>query len=497
MKAVDFMRTAGILMPISSLDSAYGIGSIGKAAYNFVDFLAKAKQTYWQILPLGPTGYGDSPYQSFSAFAANFYFIDLDILIKEKLLLQKEVDFYDFGDNEQGIDYNKLFNNRKPLLKLAVKRFNFNSKKYKLFLKQNEHWLLDYAVFMALKEKNNHCAFSKWSDDIRKRDETALKQAKVQLKDDIAFWQTVQYFFYKQWSALKTYANKKGVKLIGDIPIYVSPDSSDLWASPQLFQVDDNSKMTHVAGCPPDAFSDDGQLWGNPLYDWDYHFQTNYEWWISRMRHALSIFDVVRIDHFRGFAGYYSINVNETTAKNGNWRIGPANTFIDALKANIPNMQIIAEDLGFLTPDVYALLKYSKFPGTKVLQFAFGSNASNNYLPHNYNKNCVVYTGTHDNTTMADWKNTATKNELKLCEKYLCIKQSDDFTRKCIIACLSSVANTCIIPMADWLNLGKQARINTPSTVGGNWQWRVNGNVFTKQFAKEIAELTKIYGRTK
>ncbi len=491
------MRAAGILMPISSLPSPYGIGTIGKAAYNFVDFLAKAKQVYWQILPLGPTGYGDSPYQSFSAFAANPYYIDLDMLIKDKLLTQIEVDAVDFGDDQSGIDYLKLFENRKQLLNLAVNRFNLKSKKFKVFQKENAHWLLDYAIFMALKEKYEHCSYTEWSEDIRTREKTAMEKAKIELKKDIIFWQVAQYFFFSQWRKLKVYANKKGVKIVGDIPIYVSPDSSDLWANPQLFQVDEYKKMTEVAGCPPDAFTADGQLWGNPLYDWDYHSQTDYEWWIGRMSHACSIYDVVRIDHFRGFAGYYAIKADEKTAKHGRWRIGPSSAFIESLKAALPKMEIIAEDLGFLTADVYALLKSSGFPGTKVLQFAFDSREESDYLPHNYPKNCVVYTGTHDNTTTEDWKIKAPKKDVEYCKKYLDIKEGDDFTRKCIRACFGSVADTCIIPMADWLGLGENGRINTPSTVGGNWQWRLSEQALTKKFAKEIGELTKIYGRAR
>ncbi len=491
------MRAAGILMPISSLPSPYGIGTVGKNAYNFVDFLALSKQVYWQILPIGPTGYGDSPYQSFSAFAANPYYIDLDMLIKDKLLQKKEVDAVDFGNIENAVDYFKLFKNRKPLLNLAVKRFDLKDILFKKFQKENSNWLLDYALFMALKEKNNHVSYTKWNEKIRIRDKAMLKKAKTELKDEIIFWQVVQYFFYKQWYALKAYANKKGIKIIGDIPIYVSPDSSDLWANPELFQVDENKNLTEVAGCPPDAFSKTGQLWGNPLYDWDYHASTNYKWWVSRMAHASKIYDVVRIDHFRGFAGYYAIKANAKNAINGRWRIGPSNAFIDTLKLQIPNLQIIAEDLGFLTPDVHALLKTSGFPGTKVLQFAFDAREQSDYLPHNYPKNCVVYTGTHDNTTTADWQLSANKKDVAFCKRYLDIKDGDNFTRKFIMACYASVADMCIIPMADWFGLNKKARINTPSTIGNNWQWRADAKMFTKDFAKEIALLTKTYGRAK
>ncbi len=491
------MRAAGILMPVSSLPSPYGIGALGKAAYDFVDFLAKAQQKYWQILPLGATGYGDSPYQSFSAFAQSTYYIDLDILAKENLLTKKEILSFDFGNLKNGIDYFKLFKHRKPLLSLAAQRFDVQNADYKKFLKQNAFWLDDYALFMAIKEKNGHKSFSLWSDDLRKRDKKALEKMKEQLKDDVLFWQVAQYLFFKQWSELKIYANKKGIQIIGDIPIYVSPDSSDLWANTELFQVNSERRMTQVAGCPPDAFSKDGQLWGNPLYNWDYHAQTNYKWWIKRMKHGFKLFDIIRIDHFRGFAGYYSIDADAKTAKKGRWRIGPSFAFIDTLKSAIPNMNIIAEDLGFLTQDVHALLKHSGFPGTKVLQFAFDSRDESDYLPHNFPQNCVVYTGTHDNTTMHDWQLSAPKADVLFSKKYLDIKGGDNFARKCIRSCLGSVANTCIIPLPDYLGLGKQARINTPSTVGDNWQWRVDEKMLTKELAKEIADLTVIYGRAK
>ncbi len=491
------MRAAGILMPISSLPSPHGIGTIGAAAFDFVDFLKKSKQSYWQILPLGPTGYGDSPYQSFSAFAASPYYIDLDLLVRDKLLTKEEVLSADFGDDDTTIDYFKLFKNRKNLLSKAAGRINLNGSKFKKFKKENAHWLPDYSLFMALKEKNDHVSFTLWDADIRNRDEKALSEAKKELRSDIIVWQVAQFLFYKQWSALKKYANKKGVKIIGDIPIYISPDSSDLWAEPELFQVDENNNLTEVAGCPPDAFSEDGQLWGNPLYDWDYHSQTGYEWWIARMKHACSVYDVVRVDHFRGFAGYYAIDAEAETAKDGRWRIGPSGAFIDALKEAIPDMEIIAEDLGFLTPDVHAMLRQSGYPGTKVLQFAFDSREESDYLPHNYSRNCVVYTGTHDNTTTADFEKTASKRDVKFCKKYLDIKEGDDFVRTMIRACFASVADSCIIPMADWLSLGAEGRINTPSTLGGNWLWRADKEVFTKQFAKEIAEITSIYGRAR
>ncbi len=489
-------RGSGILMPISSLPSKHGIGSLGKEAYKFVDFLEKASQKYWQILPVGPTGYGDSPYQSFSAFAFNPYFIDLDMLCKEKLLTKKEISSFDYGDSDLDIDYYKLYKTRELILKKAVKRFDKTDKSYIKFVKENAFWLEDYALFMAIKKDNGDESYTTWKDNLRMRTKKAVKEAKARYESEAQYYCVVQYFFYKQWQSLKSYANDKGVAIIGDIPIYVSPDSSELWANPELFQLDDNRHMTEVSGCPPDAFSKDGQLWGNPLYDWDYHTSTDFEWWIKRMKHACSIYDVVRIDHFRGFEGYYAIPAKDDTAKNGRWRMGPSVAFINALKNAMPGAEIIAEDLGFLTPGVHELLRQSGYPGMKVLQFAFDSREESDYLPHNYNKNSIVYTGTHDNTTTEDWKISANPEDVEFCKKYLNITDDADFTNACIRAAMSSVADVCIIPMADWLNLGKEARINTPSTLGENWRWRAEKGAFTKELSVYIADITNIYGRT-
>ncbi len=490
-------RGAGILMPISSLPSPYGIGSLGKQAYEFADFLCASKQKYWQILPIGPTGYGDSPYQSFSAFANNPYFIDLDTLCKEKLLTKAEINKADFGDDNLSIDYFKLYKNRKPLLEKAVSRFNLKTKSYLNFVKKNKEWLVDYALFMAIKQENDMVSFTQWDEALRTREPKAIKAAQKHLEKEIVFWQVVQYFFFTQWQNLKSYANKKGIEIIGDIPIYVSPDSSDLWANPELFQVDKKGRLTEVAGCPPDAFSADGQFWGNPLYDWDYHSATDYAWWIKRMQYAFSVYDVVRIDHFRGFEGYYAIAANAKNAKKGRWRMGPGAAFINAIKTKMPNAQIIAEDLGFLTPGVHELLRLSGYPGMKVLQFAFDSREESDYLPHNYEKNSVVYTGTHDNTTTCDWQISAPKADVDFCKKYLNIKKGDDFTRACVRSAMGSVSDVCVIPMADWLALGKKARINTPSTLGENWLWRIEVNRADNKLAKEIAEITMMYGRAK
>ena len=490
------MRTSGILMPVSSLPSPYGIGSLGAEAYRFVDFLAAAGQRYWQILPIGPTGYGDSPYQSFSAFAANPYFIDLDALEQRGLLTHDEIARFDFGpEAPEGIDYGALFRTRFAVLELAVRRFDAGEDAFRDFCAANAFWLDDYALFMALKAENGMRAFSLWPKDVRARRPAALAAARARLAGQVRFWQVVQYLFYEQWAALKAYANAKGVEFIGDIPIYVSPDSSDLWADPSLFQVDADGALTEVAGCPPDAFAADGQLWGNPLYNWDVHLKTGCAWWIRRLRHASAVYDVVRIDHFRGFESYYAIPARDKTAVNGVWRKGPGTAFIDVIRRKLPDVRIIAEDLGYLTDDVKALLRASGFPGMKVLQFAFDSREESDYLPHNYTQNSVVYTGTHDNTTTADWELSAPAGDVAFARRYLDVEGGADFTRRFIRAALASVSDTAVIPMPDWLGLGAEARINTPSTLGGNWLWRMDPAALTDALAADILALTKLYGR--
>ena len=489
-------RCSGILMPVSSLPGGYGIGSMGQAARDFVDFLVLAGQSVWQILPVGPTSYGDSPYQSFSAFAANPYFIDLDALEQRGLLTHDEIARFDFGpDAPEGIDYGALFRTRFAVLELAVRRFDAGEDAFRDFCAANAFWLDDYALFMALKAENGMRAFSLWPKDVRARRPAALAAARARLAGQVRFWQVVQYLFYEQWAALKAYANAKGVEFIGDIPIYVSPDSSDLWADPSLFQVDADGALTEVAGCPPDAFAADGQLWGNPLYNWDVHLKTGCAWWIRRLRHASAVYDVVRIDHFRGFESYYAIPARDKTAVNGVWRKGPGTAFIDVIRRKLPDVRIIAEDLGYLTDDVKALLRASGFPGMKVLQFAFDSREESDYLPHNYTQNSVVYTGTHDNTTTADWELSAPAGDVAFARRYLDVEGDADFTRRFIRAALASVSDTAVIPMPDWLGLGAEARINTPSTLGGNWLWRMDPAALTDALAADILALTKLYGR--
>lgn len=486
-------RASGILLPVSSLPGPWGIGTLGKEARQFVDFLAAAGQTYWQILPVGPTGYGDSPYQSFSAFAANPYFIDPDILIARGLLTEEETGA-DRGENPARVDYGALYAHRHALLQKAADRLPAGDAGFTHWKEKQSDWLEDYSLFMALKEENDQQSWTCWPDEVRLRRPDALERARKRLAGRVDYWRKIQYLFYCQWAALLEYAHEKGVQIIGDIPIYVSPDSSDIWAAPELFQTDGDRRLTRVAGCPPDAFAADGQLWGNPLYDWPRHKATGYAWWRRRLRHALTIYDVVRIDHFRGFESYYSIPARDTTAQNGSWQPGPGMDFIGAIHAEMPGAQIIAEDLGYLTPQVKELLEGSGYPGMKVLQFAFDRREAGDYLPHNYQHNSVVYTGTHDNTTTAAWENDAHPEDVARARAYL-HAEGEPLVEGFIRAAMASVSATAIIPMQDWLGLGAEARMNVPSRPWGNWQWRLEPGALTPALAQRIAALTELYGR--
>ena len=486
------MRQSGILMHITSLPGPYGVGTMGKSAYDFVDFLEKAGQSCWQILPLSPTGYGDSPYQSFSAGAGNPYLIDLETLVSQGLLKPEEPAAVDWGDDPGRVSYGKLYDQRGKLLHTAFGRFT-PDEDYEAFLAESAQWLPDYALFMALKEKHGGAPWLSWEEDLRLRREDALERAREENREEIRYQCFVQYQFRKQWRALRAYANGKGIKLVGDIPIYVSPDSSDLWTHPELFQTDGQMHLTQVAGCPPDAFAADGQLWGNPLYDWPVHKATGFAWWKQRMKHATSIYDVVRIDHFRGFESYYSIPAGNKTAAGGHWEKGPDRDFINAMHENLGEGGIIAEDLGYLTPEVKAMLSASGYPGMKIMQFAFDSRESGNYLPHTYHHNSVVYTGTHDNVTTEGWRTNASAEDVAYACRYLRC-QPEELTEAMICACLASVSDTAVIPLADWLHLGSEARINTPSTQGSNWQWRLTCPL-PEALAGHIAQLTVLYER--
>lgn len=497
-------RASGILLPVFSLPSEHGIGCFSKEAYQFVDMLKKAGQSYWQILPLGPTGYGDSPYQSFSTYAGNPYFIDLETLVSEGLLTEAESREYDSEEQEESIDYEKIYKTRFKVLKKAYERFrdrmagwHHEREAYERFISENAFWLDDYSLYMAVKDKNDGVSWNEWDAPLKNREEEALSEARKELAEEISFYKFQQYEFDRQWKKLHSYANEQGVKIIGDIPIYVAFDSADTWAAPQLFQFDENNEPTGVAGCPPDAFSATGQLWGNPLYDWEYHKKTGYEWWIRRIEHCLKLYDVVRIDHFRGFDEYYSIPYGETTAINGQWMPGPGMDLFRAIEEKLGRPEIIAEDLGFLTPSVLKLLKDSGFPGMKVLQFAFDARESSNYLPHTYPTNCVVYTGTHDNDTTRGWYRAVGKYARDFAKEYMCKPRLDEdsLAEDFICMAMGSVADLCVVPMQDYLGLGSEARINIPSTLGGNWVWRMKNGQFDEETAAEIYRVTKLYGR--
>lgn len=492
------MRASGILMPVFSLPGPFGIGTLGKEAFAFVDFLADAKQTYWQILPIGPTGYGDSPYQSFSAFAGNPYFIDYRLLAADDLLTADEIP----AERPIGpIDYGALYNERPVVLKKAADRLLASpSPAYEAFCKEQAFWLEDYALFMAVKAAQGQAGLADWPDALRCRKPEAIAAAKQRLAGAVDYYKAVQFFFYTQWNALKAYANGKGVRLVGDIPIYVSPDSSDLWTHPELFQTDGQMHLTQVAGCPPDAFAADGQLWGNPLYDWPVHKATGFAWWKQRMKHATSIYDVVRIDHFRGFDEYFSIPYGSETAAEGHWEKGPGIELFRAVEQALGKREIIAEDLGYMSETVRQLVRDSGFPGMKVLEFAFDSRdtgSASDYLPHNYPVNSVAYTGTHDNETLVSWYQTVTDAERAMVRDYLYdyATPEEQLYKSMIALILRSAAATCIVPMQDWLGLDNSARINKPSTVGQNWRWRLKKTQLTKKLQKEICQLTTRYGR--
>ena len=492
------MRKSGVLLPIASLPGSYGIGCFSKEAYRFVDKLKEAGQSYWQILPLGPTGYGDSPYQSFSTFAGNPYFIDLEDLINRGYLTRTECESYDFGADTDAIDYEKIYLGRFRLLRQAYEKSDIGrDEQFQQFVLDNAYWLEDYALYMAVKDSFDGVSWVEWDEDIKLRQPEALKSYRDRYAKEIECYQFQQYIFYVQWEKLKAYANAKGIKIIGDIPIYVAFDSADAWANPELFWFDKDCSPIAVAGCPPDAFAATGQLWGNPLYRWEYHKETGYEWWIKRMAACFARYDVVRIDHFRGFDEYYSIPYGEVTAENGTWRKGPGYEIFEVWKEKLGEKEVIAEDLGFLTDSVIELVKRTNYPGMKILQFAFDSREESDYLPHNYTQNCVVYTGTHDNDTIVGWYEALEQNDKKLCDSYLNLLSCDrkQLHWELIRAAMASVAFLAIIPMQDFLGLGSEARINIPSTLGGNWRWRMGREDFTMELAEQIKAMTRLYGR--
>ena len=483
-------------MHISSLPSEYGIGKMGKHAFDFVDFLVKSETKCWQILPLSPTSYGDSPYQSFSVNAGNPYFIDFEILEGDGLLEHHEFASYDWGNDPDRVDYSIIYNNCFDVLRIAYSRFKpIRFPEYKKFCDKNKSWLDEYALFMALKAKNGGKAWYEWENDLAMHKPKAVTAAKKELKKELGFYKFMQFEFTRQWSALKKYANDNGIEIIGDIPIYCALDSVEAWSKHKLFVFDKKRRPIAVAGCPPDDFSPTGQLWGNPLYDWDYHQKTGYEWWIDRIRTASELYDIVRIDHFRGFESYYTIPYGNEDATVGEWKKGPNHELFRLAEEKLGRLNIIAEDLGFITPEVREMLDKCGYPGMKVLQFGF-SDGENEHLPHNFaGTNCFAYTGTHDNETLIGWVDALDKKSLKFAKSYLNVKKKKDIPMAIVRAAWGSVAQVAAAQIQDFLDSDGDGRMNTPSTLGGNWQFRTRESDFTPELAKKIRRLNRLYNR--
>ncbi len=492
------MRKNGILLHISSLPSPYGIGTLGQSAYDFVDFLERTKQSIWQVLPLCPTGFGDSPYASYSTFAGNPYFIDLDLLAKDGLLETDEYSHMQWGDEIDRVDFGKMYNQRYPILQIAVNRFLQNpDPDYANFCTANQHWLEDYALFMALKDANGGKAWLEWDDEHRIYDPLKANAWKEENKARMDYYKVMQYLFFKQWNALRKYANEHGVEILGDLPIYVALDSVDAWSNPDLFVLDEEGKPSAVAGCPPDGFSADGQLWGNPLYDWDYHKSTGYEWWIRRIAHMTEVFDILRIDHFRGFDSYYSIPYGSENARKGQWMKGPGIDLFKVMEEKIGKKNIVAEDLGFLTDSVKEMLAESGFPGMKILEFAFDSRdgSGSEYLPYNYPKNSIAYAGTHDNDTIQGWFQAIDEQDRKYACDFMDAYNPAEYNWEMMRCVVASPSDTSILQAQDLLNLDSSARMNTPGKAQGNWTWRLRPDWLTDDIEGGLTYLTKLYGR--
>jgi 4-alpha-glucanotransferase len=483
-------------MHISSLPSKYGIGKMGKSAFDFIDFLESAGVKYWQVLPISPTSYGDSPYQSFSIYAGNPYFVDFEMLKSDGILKKSDYESYKWETNSVEVDYKRIYESTFKVLKTAYKNYrNDLSTTYFNFTEKNKFWLDDYALFMALKIKNDGKPWFEWDNALAMREETAIENAKEEYKKEIDFFKFIQYKFFHQWTNLKQYANDKGVEIIGDMPIYTAYDSADVWCNPELFLLDKKKRPIDVAGCPPDDFSPTGQLWGNPLYRWDIHKKQDFAWWQKRLEFAVKLYNLVRIDHFRGFESYYAIPAEELTAEKGEWRSGPGADIFKIIEEKLGRLPLIAEDLGFITPEVDAMLKDVGYPGMKVLQFGFGDNESV-YLPHNFETtNCIVYTGTHDNPTLRGWINTLNKKTLKHIFEYLSIEKKKEIPNAIIRLAWSSVAKISIAQIQDFLKSDENSRMNTPSTLGINWKYRVQSSELTETLAKEIKTLNKLFNR--
>ncbi|MDR2656158.1 MAG: 4-alpha-glucanotransferase [Oscillospiraceae bacterium] len=490
------MRRSGILLHISSLPSDYGIGTMGDEAYKFVDFLRKAGQTYWQILPLGPTSYGDSPYQSPSVFAGNPYFIDFDILRRQGYLNIADYENENWGGDAGRVDYHALYLNRFKVLRKAFANARENlADKIELFKREQAFWLDDYALFMAIKDKYDGKPYGEWPKELILRDKTALDKTRAELAEELEFWVFVQYFFYKQWAMLKSYANGKGIYIIGDIPIYAAHDSADVWSNQKIFNLDADGVPVSVAGCPPDYFSEDGQLWGNPTYNWDALRRSRYGWWVERIRHSSGIYDIVRIDHFRGFDSYYAIPYGAKNARVGKWEQGPGYGLFRLLERKLGKVNIIAENLGFMTESVIEMHRKTGYPGMKIISFGFDPSGESEHLSYKYDFNEAVYIGTHDNDTLLGWFKSLTKEESFFVRQYMRIGRFQDFTWEFIKEVFKTTADTAIIQMQDYLRLGSEARMNTPSTLGGNFAWRMKKGAAGDVLAARMKAVTQLYGR--
>lgn len=490
------MRSSGILMHISSLPSPYGIGTMGKAARQFADFLHRAGQHYWQLLPIGQTGFGNSPYQTCSTCAGNPYFIDLDLLIEDGLLLASEVQAIDWESHSERVDYDFQSSVRWDLLYRAFRRGADRYEREISGFRRENPWVEEYALFMAVRRSRGSESWELWPEELRKRKRGVKESYATVLAEDMNFYIFLQFLFYRQWNELRDYVHSLGIEIIGDLPIYVPYDSCDVWANPELFQLDEQGRPTAVAGCPPDYFSEDGQLWGNPLYDWEKMRQDGYQWWMERLRNASKLFDVIRIDHFRGLESYWAVPFGEETARNGKWVKGPDHDLIAAIGRNFPKLRLIAEDLGLLTPEVVQLQRDSGYPGMKVLEFAFVPDEPSSYLPHRYERNCICYSGTHDNETLRQWLEALDDRTAAYVMEYLGAKTREDCLWGILRAGMASVADTFVAQMQDYLELGAEARMNEPGTVGAeNWSWRVEESMLTNELADRIARMTKLYER--
>lgn len=485
-------RGAGILLPISSLPSDYGIGTLGAEAFRFIDFLKSAGQKYWQVLPVGPTSYGDSPYQSFSAFAGNPYFIDLDLLIAEGLLTKREVSRVKWQDNCTTVDYDRLFQNRFQVLQTAFRNSNHQeSEAYQNFCETNMGWLENYSLYMALKTYFKNQEWSLWPKDIKQREPEAMQRYGELLKKEIDFWKFCQYKFYAQWDAMLAYAHENGVRIIGDIPIYLAMDSADVWANPHLFQLDKKLRPKKVAGVPPDDFSADGQLWGNPLYDWKAMEADGFAWWKKRMTYASRLYDFIRIDHFIGIVRYFAIPAGDPTAVNGIYKKGPGKKLTDAINSVIDSSRIIAEDLGVVVDSVVKLRNQNDYPGMKIMQFGFNGDPNNDHFPENYTENTIVYGGTHDNETIFGFFQNQNEWVQNYTMEYLGVKQIKQIPWGMVKKAYSGVARTVIFQAQDLLCLDNDARMNFPSTLGGNWRWRLRKNQMGKGLAARLYKLAE------